>query len=378
MVAFSEPPTASPDVIKLAAPLLFGPVFNWALYGVLCVQICAKPVPPNLVYSTHPRSDVYSYNFPMDGRSIKFIAYFVFLLDTIQTALTGADIYYWFVAGFGNVERLETSHFTPIDIAVITAVISFIVQGYFCYRIWVLNSRSSWICWIIAVAAVTQLLAAMWEGAKSLTVENHVISKTGVYLWAISSALADILIAVAMTLLLRRASGNFSNFVLLRVVRLTVETNALTATLAIVTLVLFAVFPNELYLVYTYSNTLLVSLNNRIYLRGHKSFEHGGNTFPPVPVPDEARAATMTPHHFATPSPQPRALVGVISPRSITPWPVELDKSGNNTSTDYPPVLSGPWARRSVLMAKKTRNMEYHEPSVWLSQSGLDLDFGYF
>ncbi|KAH9000697.1 hypothetical protein EDB86DRAFT_2801948, partial [Lactarius hatsudake] len=117
---------------------LFGPVFNWLLYGVLCVQIY-----------------VYSYNFPMDRRSIKFLAvYFVFLLDTIQTALTGADIYYWFVAGFGNVERLETSHFTPIDIAVITTVISFIVQGYFCYRIWVLNERSSWICWIIAVVCI--------------------------------------------------------------------------------------------------------------------------------------------------------------------------------------------------------------------------------
>ncbi|KAH9171841.1 hypothetical protein EDB89DRAFT_2175175, partial [Lactarius sanguifluus] len=119
MAGSSESLVTSPDVIKLAAPLLFGPVFNWLLYGVLCVQIY-----------------VYSCNFPMDRRSIKFLAvYFVFLLDTIQTALTGADIYYWFVAGFGNVERLGTSHFTPIDIAVITTVISFIVQGYFCYRI---------------------------------------------------------------------------------------------------------------------------------------------------------------------------------------------------------------------------------------------------
>ncbi|KAH9170140.1 hypothetical protein EDB89DRAFT_1340197 [Lactarius sanguifluus] len=56
-------------------------------------------------------------------------------------------------------------------------------------------------------------------------------------------ALADILIAVAMTLLLRRASGNFSSFVLIRVVRLTIETNALSATLVITTLVLFAAFP---------------------------------------------------------------------------------------------------------------------------------------
>ena len=59
---------------------------------------------------------------------------------------------------------------------------------------------------------------------------------------------------------LRRASGKFSNFVLLRVVRLTIETNALTGTslgglyrdvqltcclasLAITILVLYVVFP---------------------------------------------------------------------------------------------------------------------------------------
>jgi uncharacterized protein with PQ loop repeat len=68
--------TASSDVTRLAIPLLFGPLCNWALYGILCVQIY-----------------VYSYNFPQDSRPIKFLAYFVFLLETVQTALTGADIY---------------------------------------------------------------------------------------------------------------------------------------------------------------------------------------------------------------------------------------------------------------------------------------------
>ncbi|KAH8997932.1 hypothetical protein EDB92DRAFT_1308941 [Lactarius akahatsu] len=253
MAESSESPTASPDVIKIAAaaaPLLFGPVFNWALYGVLCVQIY-----------------VYSYNFPMDRRPLKFLVYFVFLLETVQTALTGADIYYWFVAGFGNVERLWNPHFTIVDVAIIGTVISFIVQAYFCYRIWVLNSRSSWVCWIIAVAAVTQSAGGMWASIKPLTVEKYVTPKAAIYLWAISSALADVLIAIAMTLLLRRASGNFSNFALIRVVRLTIETNTLTAALVITSLVLFAAFPNELYYIYlvelwgkVYSNTLLILL----------------------------------------------------------------------------------------------------------------------
>ncbi|KAH9040568.1 hypothetical protein EDB84DRAFT_1475697 [Lactarius hengduanensis] len=166
----------------------------------------------------------------MDRRSLKFLVYFVFLVETIQTALSGADMYYWFVAGFGNPERLGKSHFIAVDIPIVGTIISFIVQGYFCYRIWVLNSRSSWICWIIAVAAVTQSAAGMWASIKPLTTGKFPISKTIPYLWAISSALADILIVVAMTLLLRRASGNYSSFVLIRAVRLTIETNALSGT----------------------------------------------------------------------------------------------------------------------------------------------------
>ncbi|KAI9433053.1 hypothetical protein H4582DRAFT_1028077 [Lactarius indigo] len=326
MAESSESSVASPGVIKLAAPLLFGPVFNWALYGVLCVQIY-----------------VYSYNFQIDRRSVKFLAYFVFLLETVQTALTGADIYHWFVAGFGNVERLQHSHFTPIDFPLFNTIISFIVQGYFCYRIWVLNSRSSWICLTIAVAAVTQFAGGIWASIKPIILGKYVTPKAAIYLWAIPSALADIQIVVAMTLLLRRTSGNFSSFVLIRVVRLTVETNALTATLAITILVLYVTSPNELYYVYPIdilgkvcSNTLLVSLNNRIYLRDHQSPEYEDSACPPVL--DRARVITETSLRFATPEPQPRALkddIDVFS-RSIIPQSVDLDNSrGDDTSTDW-------------------------------------------
>ncbi|KAF8258628.1 hypothetical protein EI94DRAFT_1117393 [Lactarius quietus] len=53
------------------------PLFNWTLYGILCIQIY-----------------MYSCNFPNDRLSLKFLVYFVFLLETVQTALTGADVYY--------------------------------------------------------------------------------------------------------------------------------------------------------------------------------------------------------------------------------------------------------------------------------------------
>ena len=132
-------------------------------------------------------SDVYSYNFPNDRRPLKFLgrssislggsgisrligaAYFVFLLETIQTTLTGSDVYYWLIAGFGDVERLAHSHFGGIDIGVMTAFISLIVQGYFSYRIWVLNNKQlSWMCWIIAVVCIPDYLCILQSSDDSL------------------------------------------------------------------------------------------------------------------------------------------------------------------------------------------------------------------
>jgi len=248
------------DIAKITGPLLFGPLVNWSLYGVLCVQ-----------------TYVYSYNFPNDKPMAKCLAYFTFLLETVQTALSGADIYYWFIEGFANIERLKDSHFAPIDIPIFHGIMAFVVQGYFCYRIWTLNKRSSKLCIVIALLTVVQSVGSFWGGIKSLVVGKYAVSRVAIYLWSIPSALADILIAVAMTLLLTRTHFNrseFSNFVLVRLVCLTIETNALTAGVAITSFILYVAFPNDVYYVFTagiigkiYSNTLMVSLNNRIYFR---------------------------------------------------------------------------------------------------------------
>ncbi|KAI9433742.1 hypothetical protein H4582DRAFT_970139 [Lactarius indigo] len=126
-----------------------------------------------------------------------------------------------------------------------------------------------------------------------------------------------------MILLLRRASSDFSSFVLIRVVRLTIETNTLTATLAITTLVLYVTFPNDLYYVYT------LAIFGKVY----------SNTLAFPSVLNWARTITETPLHFATPEPQPRALkndIHILSHSTIT-RPVDLDNSrDDDTNTDWP------------------------------------------
>jgi hypothetical protein len=83
--------------------------------------------------------------------------YFVFLLETVQTALTGADVYYWFIIGFGDLEGLKKSRFSAIDVPIMDAFISLIVQMFFCYRIWTLSKRLWWFC-IVTVLVSFMLL----------------------------------------------------------------------------------------------------------------------------------------------------------------------------------------------------------------------------
>ncbi|KAF8264988.1 hypothetical protein EI94DRAFT_1736999 [Lactarius quietus] len=323
--------TVSPDITRFAAPLLFGLLINWALYGALCVQVY-----------------VYSYNFSNDKLSLKLLTYFLFALETVQTALTGADLYFWFVTGFGDVERIRDSHYASIDVPLMTAISSFLVQGYFCYRIWMLNRRLLWFCCIIAIFTLTQSTAAVWAAITSLTSKQFAVSRGAVYAWSIASAMADMLIAAAMTMLLRNPNGGFSNLVLIRVVQLTIETNALTASVAVTSLILYAAFPNEVYYALLidfigklYTNTFLVSLNNRIYLRDR--LPPGYRDTARSTVSDRVRATIVTPPRSSGPEQRSRASTSDAFPLYDISREPQLEKGyGDATDRKLPVSVFSP------------------------------------
>ncbi|KAI9448677.1 hypothetical protein F5148DRAFT_1371196 [Russula earlei] len=230
----SAAPPVLPNVEEVAAPELLGGLLNWCLYGVLIVQ-----------------TYVYSYNFSGDKRPIKFSVYTVFFLETLQITLNGADLYYWFVRGFGNLNHLTSPYLGFFDVPIVGTVVSLTVQFFFMYRIFVLSKRTArWLCAIITLT------------------------------WIVGNTISDICIASAMVYYLTRKNSSRdrevfrSSHALERIVRLTVETNMITTTVSIVSLLMVALFPHKIWFVCPtsilgkiYSNTLLVSLNNRISIR---------------------------------------------------------------------------------------------------------------
>ncbi|KAH9952892.1 hypothetical protein BC827DRAFT_1159510 [Russula dissimulans] len=246
-----------------AAPALFGIIWNWTLYGVLVVQLL----------------------------------YAIFLIETVQTILSGIDGYYRFASGFGSLEHLTDPYLSTFNGPIIGAVVSLTVQYFFAYRVWVLsNKKAFWLCLLICAFSIVDATAA-FIGGIYVHVRGRFSSgwklKVPLYVWLGGNAVSDILITTAMIyyLTIRRSniSVPHSSHALSKIVRLTVETNVLTTTTGIISLLLVSIFPNKIW--YTcptavlgklyghplYSNTLLVSLNNRISIRDASS---GGGTLP--------------------------------------------------------------------------------------------------
>jgi len=234
------------------------------LYGALVVQFY-----------------VYTYNFPEDGRPIKLLVHSVFLLETLQTALSGADLYYWFASGFGDMNHLASPYASPFDTPIMGSLVALCVQIFFVYRIWVLGKRAAWwLCVLISLCSVVGATAAFMGGIYTHThgkFAHGQVLKVLATTWLAGNTASDLLIAAAMLyhLVQRRArDGRISNHALVSVVRVTIETNIMTTTVSIIGLLVVVLFPEKDWFVCPtyvvgklYSNTLLVSLNNRIMIR---------------------------------------------------------------------------------------------------------------
>jgi hypothetical protein len=72
---------------------------------------------------------------------IRFVVYIVFLLETVQTALSGADLYYWFAVGLGKPDHLFSSFLSFLDVPIMGSFVASIVQFFLVYRIWVISEK---------------------------------------------------------------------------------------------------------------------------------------------------------------------------------------------------------------------------------------------
>ncbi|PBK86492.1 hypothetical protein ARMGADRAFT_1168995 [Armillaria gallica] len=215
--------------IQIVASLL-----HWGLFGTLSVELYLYYLP-----------------FPKDRKFTKYLVYGIYVVEFVQTILVSHDVFAVFGYGFGNIEALTEVHFNWLIVPIMSAVAAFVGQVFYSYRIFIL-SRSRTILAFVTCLSLTSSVGAIITGVYSFEANdiiklNNRKTSIAVGIWCGGSALCDVVIAICMTYYLTRRNTSFRQMRILvtKLVRLTIERGSVTAVVALLSLILFFVFPGQ-------------------------------------------------------------------------------------------------------------------------------------
>lgn len=67
--------------------------------------------------------------------------------------MNGVDVFNGFARGFGDMTIIGNPGISPIYTPVMGSIIAFVVQLFFCYRIFVIRRSAWWLCVLIALVS---------------------------------------------------------------------------------------------------------------------------------------------------------------------------------------------------------------------------------
>ncbi|KAF8240512.1 hypothetical protein L208DRAFT_1384270 [Tricholoma matsutake] len=267
---------------------IFSFLLNWALYGALCAQVY-----------------LYYLAFPEDRPLNKVLVYSVFMMETVQTMLLlqiGIFVY-----DFPSIHILPT--IWPDDVTLWTAIpllggiVEFVVQTFYAYRLHIL-AHSQTITILVVLLALVQFVLGIRNGGSingptsNGPIPNGPTLTTRIVfpgfsllsiIWGFFSIACDLVIAIAMTyFLLRKDTGwKPTHTLLVKLVRLAVETGTITMLIAAAYLMIgFSPIrammpPLAIILGKVYSNAMMVNFNHRLQISGGRNeAQIGGFTMP--------------------------------------------------------------------------------------------------
>ncbi|KAJ7029860.1 hypothetical protein C8F04DRAFT_930115, partial [Mycena alexandri] len=252
-------------------------LLNWGLYGTLSIQLY-----------------IYYLAFPTDRRWNKCLVYIVYSIEMAQTILMTHDVFATFGYGFTSLLRLDNSHhgwlgyfeliyflkfnFEPVTVSFIGVLRLPDISLVFIPKpdidsIGQLSLTSSVGAFISAGFGYKGVLVFSGHPSDGLTQLKSEVR----LVWLAASALSDIVIAGSMTYYLSTAETAIrqTRVLLSKLIRLVIETGAITALATLLSLTLFYAFPNRSYdfvpgliIPKLYANTILAVLNSRAQIVG--------------------------------------------------------------------------------------------------------------
>ncbi|VDC07062.1 unnamed protein product [Peniophora sp. CBMAI 1063] len=202
----------------------------------------------------------------------KFII-FLFFMDVVNSVFDMIYVYDALVNHNGDVVAMSSATWSFATDPMCTGIIGGVVQVFFGWRVKVLTG-SNIAAAIIWFFGVVQCLAGIGTGIAVIIVPEflHFQSFTPITcVWLAGSAVCDVSITLMLVFYLRKhkTGYQYTDDIVDRIIRLTVQTGMITSIVAIIDMVLYLTSPKAYHLTFNfmlaklYTNSLLSSLNAR-------------------------------------------------------------------------------------------------------------------
>lgn len=223
---------------------------------------------------------LYSKQYPNDPAHLKALAFLVWGMDTIQTCCIVSLSFQYLILHFTNPDIMDHIFMTVVVAVLLTALLTFIVNGFFAYKVHKLSEGNMWLTVPTVICMVLRLGLALITVVKLADLQSYSLyghSYAPLLTVSLSlSALTDLIITGGLCYYLRALNPDLyrTRKMLSTIVSFADNNGALTCVVALSSLICWITIPHKLvYLALhftigkCYSNSLLATLNMRNYVK---------------------------------------------------------------------------------------------------------------
>ncbi|KAF8968898.1 hypothetical protein BDZ97DRAFT_1654336 [Flammula alnicola] len=239
-------------------PMFIGFTLNAFLYGIMITQVY-----------------LYFTKYRQDKNWMKIFVILLLVADTANTIFDFIYLYHSLILHFVLHCLFESNvnheHYSP-DPA-ITGIIASLVQFFFAWRVKVLtrNWPLAAIVFLGSLSGAAGAIATSFEVGRIPQFTDFRKFQGVVIMWLASESITDIIITTILVWFLKRHKTGFqqSDYIVDRIIRITVQTGLVTSLVATLDLIFFLTDPTGTHLIFNfplcklYTNSLMSSLNSR-------------------------------------------------------------------------------------------------------------------
>ncbi|KAG1813877.1 uncharacterized protein BJ212DRAFT_1578083 [Suillus subaureus] len=252
----------------------------------------------------------------------KSLVIVIWLLDLSHSALVAVALWDSIIATYGDLSKIDTIPWCIGPTIELTALITFLVQSFFAYRIYKLQNKKLSVAIPIVALSFARLIMASVTNSEMLKLKSYTTFFQR-FSWVFTfglllSVIVDIMITTFLCYFLRKNRPMFTDT--MRIIDTltfwTIQNGSMTSAAAIATLLCWKIMPsNRIFLgihfvvAKLYANSLLATLNARKQIWNGKQYTPTNNQPMPIVFMEHGPDSSITQQgSLRVNTPQPKAV----------------------------------------------------------------------